>query len=82
MHHVNEKLKYLIKLRLTFYLLVQNTVDRSSPRSLNCELIRISVVDTSLGKSVSSIDFINNFKFETHSFTFELNFSMNFNEEE
>jgi hypothetical protein len=39
-------------------------------------------VDTSFGKSVSSIDFINNFKFETHSFTFELNFSMNFNEEE
>ena len=70
--------KELIKRSSKIYLLVQNTVESSSPRSLNCELIRISVVDTSLGKSVSSIDFINNFKFETHSFTFELNFSMNF----
>lgn len=58
-------------------LLVQKTVDNNSPRSFSCEQINASVDDTSFGKSVSSIDLINNFKFDTHSFTFELNFSIN-----
>jgi hypothetical protein len=39
-----------------------------------------SVAETSFGKSVSSIDFMNAFIVDTASFTVELSFSINLNE--